>query len=94
MIEIGRIGKRGTVVIPPRLREQYGLREGALFVLEEGPEGITLRPAGEDLVESYSPERKAEFLLQNAVDEEDYTRAREEVRKMGLDPDKIPHERP
>jgi hypothetical protein len=43
-------------------------------------------------VEVYSPERIAEFLLSNAVDAEDYAEAVEEVRKMGLNPDSIPHE--
>jgi hypothetical protein len=42
-------------------------------------------------VERYAPERKAEFLLSNAVDEDDYRKAQEEVRKLGLDPDSIPH---
>jgi len=45
-------------------------------------------------VERYSPERKAEFLLSNAVDDADYRQARREVRKLGLDPDSIPHLRP
>jgi hypothetical protein len=45
-------------------------------------------------VERYTPERKAEFLLSNAVDEADYRKARKEVRKLGLDPDSIPHRRP
>ncbi len=43
--------------------------------------------------ETYTPERKAEFLLNNAVDEADYALAREKVRRMGLDPDDIPHAR-
>ena len=42
----------------------------------------------------YAPERQAEFLLSNAVDAKDYTRAKEEVRKMGLDTRKIPHYKP
>ena len=42
----------------------------------------------------YSAERKAEFLLSNAIDAEDYERAVTEVRALGLDPDEIPHERP
>ena len=43
-------------------------------------------------LESYTPERREAFLLSGAVDEEDYTRAKEEVRKkFGLDPDAIPH---
>jgi hypothetical protein len=33
-------------------------------------------------------------LLSNAIDAEDYRRAQEEVRRMGLDPAKIEHERP
>ena len=45
-------------------------------------------------VEVYTPERKAEFLLSNAVDAADYAAAREEVRKLGLDPDSISHHRP
>jgi hypothetical protein len=39
-------------------------------------------------VEIYRPERKAEFLLSNAVDQKDYRAARNEVQRMGLDPKK------
>ena len=45
-------------------------------------------------VETYSHERKAEFLLNNTVDDADYRKARKEVRKLGLDPDSIPHLQP
>jgi hypothetical protein len=45
-------------------------------------------------VEVYTPERKAEFLLNNAVDAEDYAQAMAEVRARGLDPDSIPHQKP
>ena len=45
-------------------------------------------------VEEYSPERKAEFLLSNAVDELDYAWAVREVRKLGVDPEAVLHERP
>ena len=45
-------------------------------------------------VEKYSPERKAEFLLSTATTAEDYRRARKEVKKLGIDPDSIPHRRP
>jgi hypothetical protein len=37
---------------------------------------------------------KAEFLLSNAIDDSNYRKARKEVRKLGLDPDSIPHLRP
>ena len=45
-------------------------------------------------MEVYGARRKAELLLENAVDEEDYQRAVEEVRKLGLDPDQILHVKP
>ena len=45
-------------------------------------------------VEIYTDERKAEFLLSNAVDEQDYAWAVREVRKLGIDPNTVPHRRP
>ena len=94
MSETSKIGKRGTVVIPARLRSRFGLDEGTLVLVEECPEGVIIRPAVNVPVEIYTLERKAEFLLENAVDAEDYAHAMEEVRKMGLYPEGIPHERP
>ena len=89
-----KMGRRGTLVIPAGLRRRYGMEEGDLVVVEEREGGIFIRKAVTLPVEMYSPERKAEFILSNAVDEEDYSRAREEVVKMGLDPDAIPHVKP
>ena len=88
-----RVGKRGTVVIPAALRRRFGIEEGSLVIAEDREEGIPIRPAATISLEIYTPERRAEFLLSNAVDEEDYARAKEEVRKMGLDPDVIPQRR-
>ncbi len=51
-------------------------------------------PAAAMPVESYSDELKAEFLLNNAADEPDYAWALREMRKLGLGPEKVPHERP
>ena len=42
--------------------------------------------------EVYSPRRRAEFLLNNAADAADYKRAVREVRKLGIDPEDIPHQ--
>ncbi len=92
--ETGRVGKRGTWVIPARLRRIFGIEEGSEIMAEETPEGILLRPAVTVAIELYGPERKAEFLLSNSVDAGDYARAVAEVRALGLDPDAIPHERP
>jgi AbrB family looped-hinge helix DNA binding protein len=89
-----RVGKRGTVVIPSRLRRRFGIEEGSLVIAEEREEGVLIRPAVVLPIEHYSVERKAEFLLSNAVDAKDYARAVREVRKLGLDPDRIPHRKP
>ena len=92
--EMVKVGKRGVVIIPARLRERYGMREGTCVVVEEREDGFLLRPAGAMPHERYTPDRRAEFILSNAVDAEDYARAVEEVRRMGLDPEKIDHLKP
>lgn len=89
-----KVGKRGTVVIPASIRRRFGIKEGSLVIAEERAEGVLIRPAAALPVEIYTPERRAEFLLSNAVDAKDYARARKEVYKLGLDPDAIPHVRP
>ena len=93
-VETTRIGKRGTVVIPVALRKKYGFEEGSQLVVEQLSEGVLLRPVVTLPVEIYTPERKAEFLLNNAVTLRDYKKALKEVRKMDLDPNTIPHKRP
>jgi AbrB family looped-hinge helix DNA binding protein len=92
--EVSRVGKRGTVVIPARLRRRFNMEEGTLLMAEETAEGILMRPAAVLPLESYTPERKAEFLLSNAVDAADYADAVAAVRKMGLDPTRIKHRKP
>ena len=92
--ESSKVGKRGTWVIPAPLRRRFGLEEGSEIIAEETPEGILIRPAFTVALEIYSPERKAEFLLSNAVGEEDYARAVAEVEGLGLDPASVPHSRP
>lgn len=91
--ETGVIGKRGSLVLPQRLRQTLGIREGSLVVFEEREGGILIRPLAE-LIEEYTPERRAELLLNNAIDEQDYQEAMLEVRRMGLDPAAIPHHKP
>jgi AbrB family looped-hinge helix DNA binding protein len=93
-LDTTKVGKRGTVVIPAALRRRFGLDEGSLVVVEVRDDGILIRPAVAMPVEIYTPERRAEFLLSTAVDAEDYARAVEAVRQMGLDPATIPHQPP
>lgn len=82
-----RLAGREFVILP---KEEYrALQERAS---PRRPDGH--RSARKPSVEIYTPVRKAEFLLNNAVDAEDYARARRLVRQMGLDPDSIVHGKP
>ncbi len=85
-LEMAEIGRRRSVVIPAGLRRKYGSKKGALVIAEACEEGIILRRAVTLPLERYSPERKAEFLLNNAVISKDYAWALKEVKKLGVDP--------
>jgi AbrB family looped-hinge helix DNA binding protein len=89
-----KVGRRGTIVLPAKLRRRLGIEEGSFVVAEAREDGILIRPATVLPVEVYTSERRAEFLLNNAVGTQDYRRARAEVKRMGLDPDRIKHHRP
>jgi AbrB family looped-hinge helix DNA binding protein len=93
-MQSAKVGKRGAIIVPASLRKRFGIEEGAIVTAEAHDDGILIRPAVVVPIERYTPERKAEFLLSNAVDDEDYRRARRDVRKLGLDPDAVPHRRP
>ena len=68
---------------------KMGLHPDQIEHVKPGP-----RPDWVDLVEEYTDERIAEFLLTNSIGEDEYQRMRKEVVKMGLDPDKILHIKP
>ena len=93
-MESARVGKRGAIIVPARLRKQFGIEEGSIVTTEARDDGILIRPAVIVPVERYTPERKAEFMLSNATNAEDYREARKAVRKLGLNPDSIQHQRP
>ena len=94
MLDTVKIGRNGALVIPAKMRRRLGLDEGDLVLIEETGDGLVIRPAVAMPIEVYSKEQKAEFLLNNTVDSDDYETARTAVREMDLDPDTIPHERP
>lgn len=87
-----RMGKRGTVVVPAETRRRYGLDEGEMLVMEERADGLLLKPVRAYEVEVYTPERTAEFMLNNAASAAEFDEALTEVRAMGLDPDSFPHQ--
>ena len=93
-MESARVGKRGAIVVPAKLRKQFGIEEGSIVTAEARADGILIRRAALVPIEIYSPERKAEFLLNNSITPEDYKDARRTVQGLGVDPDKVPHKRP
>lgn len=93
-MESARVGKRGAIIVPAKLRKQFGIEEGSIVTAEARDDGILIRPAVIVPVERHTPERKAEFMLSNATTAEDYREARKAVRKLGLNPDSIQHRRP
>jgi hypothetical protein len=76
------------------LCQRFGIEAGALVIAEASDEGVLIRPARVIPVEIHTLERKAEFLLSNALDTKEYAEAVKEVRAMGLDPAAIPHHKP
>ena len=94
-MDTAKLGKRGTLVIPAKLRQRFALKEGDLLVTEVLEDGILLRPAVAVPVEIYTPQRKAEFALNNSVTKEDYDEACKYIRQeLGLDPAGIPYTDP
>ena len=50
-----KVGRRGTVVLPAKLRRRMGIEEGSFVVAEEREDGILIRPAMVLPVEVYTP---------------------------------------
>ena len=87
------VGQAGDVPLPPSIRERAGIAAGSAVTLEARDGMIIVRTSDFD-PEIYTLQRKAEFLLSNAVDAADYAAACNEVRNLGIDHNRIPHHRP
>ena len=92
--EITKIGKRGTIVIPAELRRRFDLKEGSQVIVEEREDGLSVRPAVTLPVEIYSPERKAEFLLEQRSQQGRLPLGGPRGTADGVDPRKIIHKKP
>lgn len=90
MVTTIKMGKRGTLVLPVELRKRFGITDGSILNIEATADGIEVRPAVAYDVEIYTPERRAELLLNNAMTREEWDEIAAEVRADGLDPQKIP----
>lgn len=66
MASMLKVSPRGTMTLPKRLREKFGLKRGGSLVMEETPLGVLLRNGRKrGKVELYSPARLAEFERNN-----------------------------
>lgn len=55
------INNRGTITIPARMREAFGLKADDELIIEDTEAGLLLRPSVAVPIELYSDERIAEF---------------------------------
>ncbi len=84
-----KMGKRGTLVLPAKLRKQFGLTDGSLLTTEVKDGEIRIRPAYVYEPEVWPDEEKAYFILINSMTKEDYDSGLPFVLEMGIDPAKI-----
>ncbi len=54
-IQSARVGKRGAIIVPAKLRKRFGIEEGSIVIAEETDDGILIRPAMVVPVERYKP---------------------------------------
>lgn len=86
---IVKMGKRGTIVLPAKLRKLFGLEDGSLLVTEAKDGEIRIRPALMYEPPVWSAEEKAYYILINTMTKEEWDRNVPDVLAMGLDPTKI-----
>jgi len=60
-----QLGPRGTLTLPKKLRDKFGLKGDSIVVLEDTDQGILVRPAAVFPIEIYSDRRLAEFDTEN-----------------------------
>jgi Antidote-toxin recognition MazE, bacterial antitoxin len=67
-----KVGRRGTVVLPGKLRRRLGIEQRSFVVAEERADGIVIRPGDRPAtvlpVEFYTAERRAEFILNDTIE--------------------------
>ncbi len=84
-----KMGKRGTLVLPAKLRKQFGLEDGSLLVTEVKDGEIRLRPAFVYEQDPWSPEETAYFILINSMTKEEWDQNVPHVMELGIDPNTV-----
>ena len=84
------MGKRGTIVLPAKLRKQFGLRgRGSLLNVDVIDGKISIKPAYAYEPEVWSDEERSYFILINSMTKEEWDRNLSDVLELGIDPAKI-----
>jgi AbrB family looped-hinge helix DNA binding protein len=73
------VDKSGRLVLPKAIRERLGLRRGGKVALEEGPEGVTLRPFKES--PRFVDENGIMVFVGKVLKDVDWEKLREEDRE-------------
>ena len=88
-METIKMGKRGTLVLPAKLRRQFGLEDGSLLITEAKDGEIRLRPAFVYEPEVWTSEETAYFMLINSLTKEEWDENLPHVVELGVNPAKI-----
>jgi AbrB family looped-hinge helix DNA binding protein len=84
-----KMGKRGTIVLPAKLRKQFGLEDGSLLITEAKDGEIRIRPAFLYEPPVWSPEEKAYYILINSLTKDEWDENLPYVLELGVDPAKV-----
>ena len=77
-----KLGRNGQLSLPRAVMKRLHLQGNETLLLDVSDDGvIRLRPAAVLPIETYTPERIAEFELESAVDEDTRTAVREALSR-------------
>ncbi len=88
-METIKMGKRGTIVLPAKLRKQFGLEDGSLLNVDVDKGRISLKPVFVYEPQVWSDEERCYFILTNASTKEEWDAYLPDVLELGIDPAKI-----
>jgi AbrB family looped-hinge helix DNA binding protein len=75
------VSQRGQITLPSDVRKRFGIKEGAVLMLEERPGELVLRPATVLEVEVYSDEDVARWTAEDALDQDTRSRIKKKVSR-------------
>ena len=64
-MSLAQISSKGQILLPKRIRNKYGVKPGGKVHILEQPEGILIKPAPENPLETACGFLKGDFSLTN-----------------------------